>query len=337
MKTEISKIKSILKSIAQKYVTTDEAVYYSDELVEAYIRKYPRTNVLKDEVISDTERQEKYKNEKIDIAVDLPSLLKINFNHLPATFKIKWIHDTLIEKANKTGISILGFDNSGGMHTLHTWTQGLAKRGYFALGGYNGGPLGVVPLNGTRGLLGTNPMTYAFPTNEGIIDNDMATSEIPYFEIVNAKKNNIKLKDNVAVDNEGRPTNDPNLALDDQGVSNLLPMGANYKGFALNYLLEIMTGSLIGAKLSDVMDPDYVNEDHGGFLVVVNIEAFGKVDTFKKDVSRFNNEIRKQKGVDNQKVIVPGDRNQYKYEQILKEGKVEIEDEIYSKILELAK
>jgi len=337
MKIEISDIKSLLKQIAQKYVSEDEAIYYSDELVEAYIRKYPRTNIFKDEVISDTERQEKFRDYKMEIQVDLPSLLKINFNHLPITFKLKWIHDTLIEKAQKTGISILAFDNSGGMHTLHTWTQGLAKRGFFAIGSYNGGPCAVVPYGGTRGLLGTNPMTYAFPTEDGIVVVDMATSEIPFFEVFNAKKNNNKLKENVAVDNDGHITTDPQKALHENGISNLLPMGGNYKGYAVNYLLEIMTSSLIGAKLSDMMDLSYVNEDHGGFLMVVNIEAFTKVDDFKKEVSRFNNVIREQKGVDNQKVIVPGDRNQNRYEQIMKEGKIDIDDDIYSKLVELSK
>ncbi|MBN1374269.1 Ldh family oxidoreductase [Candidatus Dojkabacteria bacterium] len=268
----------------------------------------------------------------IEIVQDMPSLLHIDFHNLPMTFKIKWIHDTLIEKASTTGISILGFDNSGGMHTLHTWTQGIAKRGYFALAGYNGGPLGVVPINGTCGLLGTNPISYAFPTSEGEIVVDMATSQITYFEICNCKKDNKDLRENSAVDTEGNVTRDANKALAEDGTSNILPMGGNYKGYNINYLIEIMTGALVGAKLSNKMDPGYVNEDHGGFIIVINIEAFGSIQSFKNEISEFNREIRQQRPKKGEHVIVPGDNNLNRLDEVNKSGMVEIEEDIWNKV-----
>ena len=72
-------------------------------------------------------------------------------------------------KAKANGIAMMSVVNSGGMHILHLWTQGLAKRGLFALGAWNGGPDAVVPFNGTKGILGTNPMTYGFPGDKGDI------------------------------------------------------------------------------------------------------------------------------------------------------------------------
>ena len=134
MKITITELKTTLEKIAKKYVSPQEAIYFSEEITEAYIRKYPRSNVLKDEVLADVKRQEQYKKNSMNIVKELPSLIRIDFNHLPITFKIKYIHDLLIEKANNTGIAILAFDNSGGMHSLHTWAQGLAKRGYFVFG-----------------------------------------------------------------------------------------------------------------------------------------------------------------------------------------------------------
>ena len=334
MKITITEIKTSLEKLAVKYVSQEEAKYFAEEITEACIRKSPRSNVLKDEVLADTKRQEKYKNNSFTVVKELPSLIRLNFNHLPITFKIKYLHDLLIDKATKTGISILAFDNSGGMHSLHTWAQGLAKRGYFVMGAYNGGPLGVVPLNGTKGLFGTNPITYGFPTNEGTVVIDMATSEIPYFEIVQSKKNNIPLKENSAVDQGGLPTTDANKALSEDGTSNLLPMGGNYKGYAINYLVEIMTGALIAAKLSSKQDPSYVNEDHGGFLIVIDISAFSDLDTFKSEVSEFNNLIRSQKSVAHKEIIVPGDSNSERYASAEKEGMVEVDDELWKQILD---
>jgi LDH2 family malate/lactate/ureidoglycolate dehydrogenase len=222
------------------------------------------------------------------------------------------------------------------MHSLHTWSQGLAKRGYFVLASYNGGPDGVIPINGTLGIFGTNPITYGFPTNEGTVVVDMATSEIPYFEIKNAIDKSLELKPNTAVDKEGQVTTDPNKAFD-HGISNLLPMGANYKGYAINYLFEIMTGALIGAKLSNKQDPSYVNEDHGGFLIVIDINAFSSVETFKSEVSELNTIVRKQKpvaGVD--KVIIPGDNNLQRLKDVIDSGTVEVDKTVITKLKSLA-
>jgi len=335
MNIKISELKNTLEQLAKRYVSPEEATYFAEEITESYIRKYPRSNVLKDEVLSDVKRQEKYKDNSIKIVKELPSLIRLDFNHLPITFKIKYIHDLLIEKAKNTGISILAFDNSGGMHSLHTWAQGLAKRGYFAFGSYNGGPNGVVPFNGTQGLFGTNPLTYGFPTEEGNVVIDMATSEIPYFEIMHSNKNNIPLKENVAVDTQGIPTTDASKALLEDGTSNLLPMGGNYKGYAINYLMEIMTGALIGAKLSTKQDPEYVNEDHGGFLIVIDINSFSDLATFKKEVSEFNNVIRSQKAVEGKKIIIPGDNNYERLKIAESEGSVKVDESIWNQIKEL--
>ena len=335
MKIEITKLKEVLKNIALKYVSEDEAVYFANEISESYIRKYPRWNILKDGVISDAKRQEKYNKNEPKIIKELPSLIRIDFNHLPITFRIKYLHDILKEKARSTGIAMLAFDNSGGMHSLHTWAQGLAKQDLFVIGAYNGGPPSVVPTNGTEGLLGTNPITFGFPTKEGNVVVDMATSQIPFFEIAQNKKNNTLLKDDVAVNKAGELTTDPNQALFDNGVANLVPMGNNYKGYAINYLIEIMTATLIEAKLSPKQDLSYVDEDHGGFIMTINISAFTDLEKFKEEVSDFNSLIRSQTPAQGKKVIVPGDNNRKKYEDAVESGVVNVDEEIWDQVLEL--
>lgn len=64
----------------------------------------------------------------------------------------------------------------------------------------NGGPAVVVPYGaaGVRksSMFGTNPISYAIPTDKDPIIVDMATSEIPFFELLDGKKNNKKMKPN---------------------------------------------------------------------------------------------------------------------------------------------
>jgi LDH2 family malate/lactate/ureidoglycolate dehydrogenase len=335
MEIQISDLRDILVKISGKYMQSEESMYYADEIIDSYSRKYPRTNVLEKEVLEDTKRQSKYNDNKIIIKNNLPSLISVDFNNLPISYSLKWIHDTLYEKASNNGISIFGFTNSGGMHTLTTYVHGLATRGLFAIAGFNAGPNAVVPFNGTKGLLGNNPIAYSFPTDEGIQVVDMATSELPLFDLLNAKKQNLKLKDNCAVDSDGDITTDPIKVIVSDDTFNLLPIGGTYKGYAINYLVEIMTGALVSSRLSNSMDPSYINEEHGGFIICIDISKFSDLKQFKSEVSEFNNVIRKQRAKEEHEVTVPGDRSFEKSFLLLKGDKVNVDEGVWKKLNEL--
>lgn len=325
MKIKINELTTLLKQSALKFVSEDEAEYFANEQVDTMLKKQPRTGSLKD-VISDLKASTKNINNKVEIEAEKPSLLLLNFNSTGPSLKLKYIHDQAELKARQNGISVIGI-NHGGVHTLNLWTDGLAKRDLISIFMYNGGPDSVVPFGGTRGIFGTNPISYAIPTDTNPIIVDMATSDIPYFEISDSKKEGKTLKTGVAVDEFGKPTTDPNKALMENGVANLLPMGGGYKGYSIVLLVEILTGSLIRSLLSTEMSPEYIADEHGGLLITIDIGSFTNLDKFKKSVSAMCQTIRNQQpteGVD--KVTVPGDRNYEKLNNLLSVGEIEIED-----------
>jgi len=300
-------LQAILAEAAQKHVSPNEADYFAVEILETHVRKSPRTDVV-EEAVKDLEACAKHGGD-VERRV-LPGFIRMDFHGRGPSLQLKEIHDTLATKADTNGIAMASILNSAGMHTMHLWTQGLAKRGYFAIAGFNGGPEGVIPLNGTHGILGTNPITFGFPGDKGDIVIDMATSEIPYFQIVAAKKEGKMLPPNSAVDSVGELTTDPKLALDDTGASNLTPLGNTYKGYNLNYVMEIMTSALIGAKISTQMDPRYVAEEHGGFVIAISIDAIADRKSYDESIADMNAKIRTQKPrADVDKLTVPGDRN----------------------------
>lgn len=328
---KLKEINQLLISAVQKYVSAEEAEYFANEIIETDIRKPPRKK-YNEEIIKDIESW-RSKRKDIKKVVDLPGYTQYDFDGLGPSLKIKEIHDELERKAKANGIAMISVVNSGGMHTMHLWAQGLAKRGLFALGAWNGGPDAVVPFNGTRGIFGTNPMIYGFPGDKGDVVIDMATSEIPFFKIVEAKKNNTPLPPNTAVDNEGEMTTNPNEALDEKEVSNLLPMGANYKGYNINYLIEIMTSALIGARASAEMSDAYIETEHGGFIIAIAIDKITDKQKYNASVKITNEEIRAQKpkrGVE--KVRVPGDRNLEKKLGVNDDTEIEI-DPKYEEVL----
>ncbi len=329
MQISRTELEQLLTQVAQRFVSAEEAAYFAAEQVETHIRKSNRTNVLK-EALDDIETWQKHADKKMEIVHEKPGMFKLNFNSLWPSLKLKRIHDTLQQKAQANGIAICSLDNTWGMHTIHLWTQGLAKRWLVALAAVNGGPDAVVPLHGTRGILGTNPFSYALPDGGHGKVIDMATSEIPYFEIVGAKKNNTPLRANAAVDQNGNVTTDASQALDADGVSNLLPMGGNYKGYAFNYLMEIMTASMIGAKLSNQQDPSYVYEDHGGFIIAIDIASFTSLDTFTKNTSELDQVIKSQPAQAGHEIIIPWENN---LKRLAETGEIlEVEEELVERL-----
>lgn len=336
MKIAVKQLEEMLTQIASKIVSEDEASYYAHEVIEAHVRKSPRTNVLKS-AVADIEASMKNKDTEINYDIDLPGYISINFHgHGPLTY-IKQIHNTLEERANTNGIAMAAFTNGKSMHTLHTWVQGLAKRGLVAIAVCNGGPSAVVPFNGSRGLFGTNPMAYGIPGEDGeIYCIDMATSEIPFFEFMDGLKNNIPLRERSAVNQDGEyttnaseavvPGSDPN-----DPVSGIVPMGGGYKGYYIVYLMEVLTSALIGMPSSPEMSTDFVAEEHGAILLVMSPKAMGTTDKFNATINELHKSISSQKAKAGERVRVPGEENNKRFTK-QKNDDIEIDEELLKKI-----
>lgn len=326
---------------AEKIISKQEAKYFAQETIEAHLRKAPRTNPLKSSV-DDLEASTANKKRKIEYIVDLPSFISINFNgNGPLTY-IKRIHDELEKRSKKNGIVMAAFTNGKGMHTLHTWIQGLAKRGLLAIAICNGGPNGVVPFNGTKGVFGTNPIAYGIPGRKGeIFCVDMATSEIPFFEIMDAYKNKATLPEHSAVDNVGEYTTDPKKALDFSlskidPISNLLPIGGGYKGYYLVYLFEILTSALIGTPSSPEMTTDFIPEEHGSIIMVFDPKSMGTEKTFYKSISKIHGVLKKQIPKKGATIPIPGESNNKRLSKSLNTD-IEVDEKLLEKLNNLGK
>ncbi|MBI3633013.1 MAG: Ldh family oxidoreductase [Candidatus Vogelbacteria bacterium] len=334
---KIKELKKLLIEATQKYVSRTEAEYFANEVIETEIRKPAPDKKYQHDIIKDIKSWTN-KVGAVRKSIDLPGYTQFNFEGRGPSLKIKEIHGELEKKARLNGIAMVSIINSAGMHVLHLWAQGLAKRGLFAIGCWNGGPDAVVPFNGTRGLLGTNPLTYGFPGDRGDIVVDMATSEIPYFKIVAAKKDNTPLPPDTAVNSDGEITIDPNEALEANGISNLLPMGGGYKGYNINYLMEIMTSALIGARSSPEMSDEYIETEHGGLIIAVDISRVTNQNKYNASIKSLNEEIRNQKAKKGaEKVLVPGDNNLEKIRGITDETEIEVDEDYLKELESLAK
>jgi LDH2 family malate/lactate/ureidoglycolate dehydrogenase len=336
---KIKELESILIQKASEIVPKEEAEYFAKESIETHIRKTPRANPLKS-TIADLIASLENSTKEIEYTVNLDSYFAIDFKSHGPLIYIKRIHDELEKKSLKTGVAMVSFQNSKSMHTLHSWVQGLAKRGLLAIAICNGGPNAVVPFNGHKGIFGTNPMAYGFSDTEGkIYCVDMATSEAPYFEIMDAYSQKKKMREGIAVNGKGEPTLDPEQAIDfsvskTDPRSNLLSMGGGYKGYYLVFLMELMTSALIGMPSSPEMNPNFVPEEHGATILVFNPKAMNTATSFNKSVEILKMAILEQAKESEKEIRFPGENNNRKFENF-DSDEVELNSAVLDKLKKL--
>lgn len=321
-KIDNQKLIDLLVKKATKYVSNEEALYFAQNAVVSHAMKWPRTNQLSEAIID----IQNWKNKpNPEVVVDKGASLLINFKKTGPALKLKYIHDELESRAKAYGISICGLYNNSGLHDMATWTRGLADRNLIGLAGLQGGYGSVVPFGGTQGILGTNPLSYAIPTNNHPILADFSTSQMAYFEFAKYKKENKPLPKNVALDTEGRPTTDPKKAEPDW--VNLLPMGGGHRGFSIVLLMEILTSSLMRGLLSTEQDKKqfFPRDELGAFVIAIDISTFNDINKFKNSVTEMCDQLRKQKPAPGHtQVLMPGDRSYARWEKVKQSGEVEV-------------
>jgi L-2-hydroxycarboxylate dehydrogenase (NAD+) len=173
------------------------------------------------------------------------------------------------------------------------------------------GPPHTVAWGTRRPVVCNNPIAWAFPTaTPPPILVDTALTGVKE-KIRLAAQRGESIPPDWAVDLEGRPTTDPEVAL--QG--SLLPIGGP-KGSALIVANELLSGALAGALFSFEISPALVmGADHhdrwscGHFILALDPSAFGAADDFRRRADvlvRALREAERAAGVD--RVYLPGER-----------------------------
>ena len=326
MKMDIQTLENQLAMTARRFVSPEEADYFASLYMETHLKKSPRMNPLA-EAVADLTVWDKQAGHDVTLLVDKGAVTVMDFNGLAPSLKIKTIHDTLAGRARQFGMAAAGFRNSSGIITLNMWADGLARRDLIGIAMFNGGTGCTVPFGGTRGVLGTNPLAYAIPTAGDPMVLDMATTEIPFFEIKNAKEKGTPLLRHVAVDSRGQPTTVAGDALSEDGVANLLPIGGGFKGFGITLLIEVLTGALVQSLLSTDQTPGWHPHEYGCLVLAFDIAGFTDRDAFKLAVSDMCRQLRNETPADGvERVGIPGDRGHEKLKLARKAGRLEIED-----------
>jgi LDH2 family malate/lactate/ureidoglycolate dehydrogenase len=180
------------------------------------------------------------------------------------------------DAAREHGIAAVAIHGSTHIGAAGYYARWLAGEGLVAVVTSNSEPV-VVPFGGRSPLFGTNPFAFAAPTSGAPISLDMATSTSAMGKVMVAQAEGRSVPADWGVDADGAPTTDPNA------ITALLPAGGP-KGYALGYLVEVLSGVLTGAAITHGIGNMYSDfsrpQDVGHFMIAIDVSRFLPMDDF---------------------------------------------------------
>ncbi|MBM7691694.1 ureidoglycolate dehydrogenase (NAD+) [Peribacillus deserti] len=212
-----------------------------------------------------------------------------------------------IQKAKKSGIGMVGIQNSNHCGMLADYTRIAVENDCIAIATTNA-PSTMPPWGAKERFFGTNPISYGIPAGqEKDIIFDMATSKVARGKIILAEKRNQQIPLGWALSSEGTPTSDPKEAIN--GV--VLPVG-EHKGYGIAFLVEclssLFTGAAYGPFIGDLYNNFIDKQNVGQFFLVMRADLFQDLDVFKHRIDQMIREIRAlplMEGVE--KIYLPGE------------------------------
>lgn len=194
-------------------------------------------------------------------------------------------------------------------------------------------PALVSPLWGAERMLGTNPLSVAFPgKDEPPVVIDMSTSGVSYGVVEMALRNERPLPEGLLIDNEGHPSSRP---ADFVKGGALLPLGGDrlsggHKGYCLAAMIDLLCGVLSGANWGPFIPafPHHLKQPErsvgkglGHLFGAFRIDGFMELDEFKSRVDEWRRVFRATKPApQTEGVLIPGDPERAAEARRVKEG-----------------
>ena len=236
------------------------------------------------------------------LEIETPTGGRLNGNQAMSMVVMNQAVELAIEKAlanNSAGI-VGTFNTSQSMGAVGFYAEKIAAKGLIGVT-FATSPEFVAPHGAKQPILGTNPITCAVPTDQGLFLMDQATAGFPWFGLLEAKTAGREIPEGVAFDKDGQPTRDPAAAL--QGALRTFDRG--YKSSNLAMMVELLAGPLVGGAHMDKRTA----KNWGNLIIAINPALLGDPATFYKSAGEVLERVRtaeKLPGVT--EILIPGQR-----------------------------
>ena len=256
--------------------------------------------------------------------------------------------EMLIEKAKAYGMAGGAIRNSTHYGIAGYWATMASREGLIGLTGTNARP-SIAPTFGVENMMGTNPLTFALPTDEEFpFCIDCATSIVQRGKIEYYAREGKDTPAGMVVSEKGEPMTDSEEILKAlvDGTAALAPLGgigeelAGYKGYGYAAVVEILSAALAGGEfmkaLTGVAEDGKPQMYHlGHFFFVVDPDAFAGRETFRKIAGDICRALRASKKAPGQSRLYTAGEKEYLTWLERKEKGVPVGAAVQKEILEV--
>jgi len=325
MKIPITDLRQkVLATFAEKGFNEADASRIADVLLWADMSGITPMGIAK--MVGSEPVQNEKATAPVEVVRDTKLSQLINAHHTAAPLVCQQAVDVVIQKAKDHSFGLVGVNNTFcSSAALAYYVDRIAQEDLIGIA-LTRSAGSVAPFGSADPLFGTNPIAFAFPTNDEPIVFDMATSPMTWTGLILAKNRGEKIPEGIAIDSEGNPTTDPAEAI--KGA--MFPFDHGYKGSGLGMVVEIMAGPLAASAYCDYKTYD---KDYGNLFMAIDPELLVDAKEFKAQCSDMASVIkasRKQKGVN--EIRLPGERARAAYQEAQKTGMVDVDEVVLKEL-----
>jgi len=236
---------------------------------------------------------------RIDVLREGPTTALIDGNNGMGHVIAKHAMSLCIEKARKYGMGMVAVRNSTHYGIAGYYAEMAAEAGMIGITGTNARP-SVAPTFGSENMLGTNPLTIGFPTDEEFpFILDCATSITQRGKIEVYARIGKPVPEGLVIGPKGKSMTDAQEILTalTRGEASFLPIGGpgeetgGYKGYGYSTVVEVLSAALQGGAFLKAITG--VNLGH--FFIAADISAFTEPEDFKETAGEIMRTLRRSK------------------------------------------
>ncbi len=224
-----------------------------------------------------------------------------------------------VELAKEAGTGHVAVYNSSHFGAAAYYALEIAKHDMIGFSFTNTDAL-VKSYGGRERFLGNNPIAFTVPCNgEEPLCLDMATSVVTFNKVRQLREAGLKAPSGVGADRNGKETTDTDK------ITTLLPIGG-YKGYGLSLMIEVLcsllTGMPHGPNIPKMFEaPMSQHRTLGHFVIAIRIDCFQPILTFKEQMSRLMEELRRSPAMEKDiPIMVAGDPEKKHFIERVKNG-----------------
>ncbi len=230
-----------------------------------------------------------------------------------------------IERALEHGIAGVGVTNLAHIGRLADYANSASASNCLALVFTSCGGVSslVAPFEGLTRRMATNPMALGIPSDrEYPVVMDLATSVFAEGKLRVMMAAGTSAPERTLLDKQGKPTTNP-ADFYDGGA--LLPLGGaqGYKGYLLNFLVEVLAGLMTGGGYAGRDDKAPFN--NCTLMIAIEVQRFRELPLFKSELESMIAFLKDTPVEEGKEVLYPGEK-EFRHEQAVMKSGVPLAD-----------